>query len=107
MSERRDAAWDALYKAVPVRWRVGAVTHDPGRLRAEGHPGARTVTAHGPTTRGNVPVTVTVTGDGEVAASATSKIDFAASSSPMAGGWTNGCCGWPMSRARSRGRWST
>jgi hypothetical protein len=61
MSER-EAAWDAIHEALSARWHVGPVTYDPGRL-------AYSVTARGPHPgRGKVSVTVSGTGEDEIAA---------------------------------------
>jgi hypothetical protein len=55
-------AWSAVHEALPARWRVGPVTFDPGRQ-------AWSVTARGPHPgRGKAPVTVSGTGDNEIAA---------------------------------------
>jgi hypothetical protein len=52
----REAAWDAVWEALPARWTVGPLTFDPGR------PGW-SVTARGPHPgRGKAPQTVSGTG---------------------------------------------
>jgi hypothetical protein len=33
-----EAAWDAVHEALPARWAVGPVTHDPGGLTAAESP---------------------------------------------------------------------
>jgi hypothetical protein len=68
-TDGRESAWSAVREALPARWRVGAVTHDPGVVRADGLMGAFSVTARGPHPgRGKMPVTVSGTGEDEVAA---------------------------------------
>lgn len=64
----RERAWGAVHEALPARWRVGPVIFDPGVLRPDGHRGAFSVTAHGPTGRGKSPVTVSGHGQDEIAA---------------------------------------
>ena len=61
-ADAREAAWWAVYEALPARWHVGPVTYDSGRH-------AWSVTAHGPLPgRGKVPKVATGTGEDEVAA---------------------------------------
>jgi hypothetical protein len=62
IDEAREAAWWAVHEALPARWRVGPVTFDPGR-----HLWSITAWAPHPG-RGRIPVTVSGTGDDEVAA---------------------------------------
>lgn len=62
-SDVREAAWFAVHDALPAYWLVGPVTVDPGRG------GKFVVTARAPNPgRGKTPVSVSGTGDTEVAA---------------------------------------
>jgi hypothetical protein len=64
-----EAAWFAVHEALPARWQVGPVTYDPGVVRPDGLMGAFSVTARGPHPgRGKAPVTVSGTGEDEIAA---------------------------------------
>jgi hypothetical protein len=36
MTDAREPAWDAVHEALPARWSVGPITHDPDVLRAGG-----------------------------------------------------------------------
>ena len=68
MPDREDA-WFAVHEALPPFRRVGPVTYDPGVVRPDGLMGAFCVTARGPHPgRGKMPVTVSGTGEDEVAA---------------------------------------
>jgi hypothetical protein len=61
-TDPREAAWFAVHDALPAYWMVGPVTFDPGR-------GAFSITARGPHPgRGKMPVTVSGTGQDEIAA---------------------------------------
>ena len=65
----RDAAWDAVWEALPARWTIGPVTFDLGVPRADGPMAAFRVTARGPHPgRGEASQTVTGTGEEETAA---------------------------------------
>ena len=65
----REAAWDGVHEALPARWHIGPITFDPGVIRPDGFRGAFTATARGRHPgRGKMPVTVSGTGEDEIAA---------------------------------------
>jgi hypothetical protein len=62
VSDRVEAAWNALYESLPPRWHIGRPSYDPERR-------AWAVTAWGPPRgRAHAPQGVTGTGDDESAA---------------------------------------